>query len=298
MHKLRITILLILITLPILGQNGKIVSKRLITIENTTFWGNISENDSLKKGYQYLTTLNFSEIEYLSDSLHIKGLIVEPKAAGKYPVIIFNRGGNRTFGALSLGTIITYTSKLAAQGYIILASNYREQDEFGGKEINDVLNLIETTKTIQKADTTRIGMFGWSRGGMMTYLALKNSAIIKTAVVGNAPTNLFSTLQKRPELEKNVFSECIPNYWKKKEEELKNRSVVYWAEKLNKESSLLILYGTKDRHVNFKQAERLAEKLKSINYNFRVKGYKTDHFFSNKKEELNSELIKWFNTNL
>ena len=75
--------------------------------------------------------------------------------------------------------MIMYTSKLAEQGYVIIGSNYREKDEFGGAEINDVLNLTETVKEIKKADSNCIGMFGWSRGGMMTYLALQKSDKIK-----------------------------------------------------------------------------------------------------------------------
>ena len=40
---------------------------------------------------------------------------------------------------------------------------------------NGLLSTISVLKEINKADTSRIGMFGWSRGGMMTYLALQKS---------------------------------------------------------------------------------------------------------------------------
>ncbi len=89
--------------------------------------------------------------------------------------------------------------------------NYRENDEFGGAEINEVLNLTETIKEIEKADSNCIGMFGWSRGGMMTYLALSKSDKIKTAIIGNGVSDLFETAKSRPRMETNVFAECIPN---------------------------------------------------------------------------------------
>jgi len=99
-------------------------------------------------------------------------------------------------------------------------------------------------------------------------------------------------------MEINVFAECIPNYWKNKQVELKKRSVVYWTDKLNKESSLLILCGTKDKRVNPEQAEKIAKKLTEIKYDFEFKKVETDHFFSDKKAELNELVINWFDTEL
>ena len=280
------------------SQDGKLISKQLIDVSQTPIWDVISENNKLKTEYQHIHTLDFFTIKYISDGLTIKGFLIEPKKEGVYPVIIFNRGGNRDFGRLTVVTMIMYTSKLAEQGYVVVGSNYREIDEFGGKEINDVLALTETVKEIHKADPNKIGMFGWSRGGMMTYLALKESKKIKTAVIGNGASNLFDTLKFRPEMETNVFAECIPNYWDNKEIELKNRSAIYWADELNKESSLLILTGTNDKRVNPKQAYDMADLLNEIDYNYELQKHETDHFFSDKKEVLNQILIDWFKKKL
>ena len=292
-----ILFLFFLISNSFFSQNGKILSKQLIELSQTSIWENISENNQLQSEYKYLNDLNFYEITYQSDELSIKGMIVEPKKDGKYPVVIFNRGGNRNFAPLNIGTLMMYTSQLANQGYLIISSNYREKDEFGDEEINDVLNLTETIKELDKADSTKIGMFGWSRGGMMTYLSLQKSDKIKTAIIGNGPSNLFESLEERPEMEK-VFYECIPNYSQNKKEELQKRSAIYWTEKLNKKSSLLILSGTKDDRVNPQQAEKIVEKLKIINYNFEFKKFETDHYFSDKKQELNELVINWFNQKL
>lgn len=237
-------------------------------------------------------------ITYQSDNLKVEGIVVEPKKEGKYPVVIFNRGGNRNFFQLSVGTLIMYTSKLAEQGYVIIGSNYREKDEFGGVEINDVLNLTETVKEIEKADSSCIGMFGWSRGGMMTYLALQKSDKIKTAIVGNSPTDLHGLIFDRPLMESKVIAECVPNYQKNKESELNKRSVIHWTDKLHKNSSLLILCGTNDKRVNPKQADKVAEKLKEIKYDFELKKFETDHYFTELKKELNALVIDWFNKRL
>lgn len=296
--KIAIFFLLSLLFNSIYAQNGKILSKKTVDIKQESFWNGISENDTIKPKYEYLYNLNFFEFTYQSDTIEVKGFMIEPKADGKYPVVIFNRGGNRDFSSLSIGTLINYTSKLASQGYIIIGSNYREQDEFGGKDIDDVLNLIETTRELSKANFEKIGMFGWSRGGMMTYLALKKTEKIKTVIVGNGPTNLFDVIAERPDMETKVFAECIPNYWKNKEAEIMNRSVLFWSDELNKNSSLLILAGTNDKYVNPNQAEKIAEKLNEINYDFELLKVETDHFFSDKKSELDSIIIDWFNKKL
>jgi len=92
-------------------------------------------------------------------------------------------------------------------GYVIVASQYRGngggegKEEFGGKDVNDVLNLIPLLSNMPQADTARIGMFGWSRGSMMTYLALTKTTTIKAAVVGSGLTDLITSLKERPEPE-------------------------------------------------------------------------------------------------
>lgn len=280
------------------AQNGKLLSKKLVDISKTPIWNRISQDNELHSDFEHLKKLDFYFITYESDSQKVRGLLVEPKKEGKYPVVIFNRGGNRDFGKLTVATLIMYTSKLAEQGYVIIGSNYREKDEFGGAEINDVLNLTETVKEIEKADSNCIGMFGWSRGGMMTYLALQKSDKIKTAIVGNGASDLFDTAKFRPKMETNVFAECIPVYWNNKESELKKRSAIYWADELDKNSSLLILCGTNDKRVNPEQADKIANKLKEIKYDFELRKFETDHFFTEKKTELNELVIEWFDKRL
>lgn len=280
------------------SQNGKILSKNLIDISKTPIWSQISTNDSLSNEFKHLEDLNFYFITYQSDLTKVFGITVEPKKDGNYPVVIYNRGGNRDYGRLTVGTLLLYTSKLAAEGYIIIGSNLRKDDEFGGNEINDVLYLTETIKEIKNCDTTRIGMYGWSRGGITTYQVLQKSNKIKTAIIGNGVSDLFSTIKERPYMELNPISECIPNYWKNKDVELKKRSAIYWPNELNKSTSLLILAGTKDEHVSYKQAEKMAEELEKIKFDYKFMLFETDHFFTEKSAILDKVVIDWFNKNL
>lgn len=280
------------------AQNGKILSKRLVELSDTPIWSSISSKNQLNDEFAHLNRLNFYLISYQSDAHVVRGIVVEPKQDGKYPVIIFNRGGNRDFARLTVATMIMYVSRLADAGFVIVGSNYRDQDEFGGADINDVLYLTETVKDLEKADPENIGMFGWSRGGMMTYLALQKSDQIRTAIIGNGPTDLFGLIADRPEMETDVIAECVPNYWENKDAELKKRSSIYWTEELDKNASLLILCGTRDESVNPNQADRIAEKLEAINYNFTLQKYDTDHQFSTMKKELDALVLDWFVSHL
>ncbi len=283
------------------GQNGKLLTKDLIELSPQTIGKELFRfaGDSLLAEFHYLYDLQLYEITYLSDGLIVQGTLIEPKRSGKFPAIIFNRGGNRSYATISVKRLVaTSLAELASQGYVVIASNYRDNDEYGGSDVNDVLYLIKTLQEVEKADIDRIGMFGWSRGGLMTYLALAKTDRIKTAVIGSTPSNLFKVVEARPMLEEKVLSVYIPNYQNNREAELRKRSVIFWAEKLNKETSILLLSATQDRRVSPSQADDIAEKLDSLNYDFELRKFETGHSFRSKQKELNALLKIWFDEKL
>ena len=213
------------------GESLLISQKLISNLSETPIYSELTEkvNGQLerKEKYKYLDSINIYSISYISDGLKINGFLVKPKKKGNYPCIIYNRGGNRDFGELKVAHGAITLGQIAKEGYVVVASQYRGnggsdgQEEFGGKDVNDVTILTEVLKEIEGANTEKIGMYGWSRGGMMTYIALTKSKNIKAAVVGGAVSDNFSSIKDRPEMETNVYAELIPNYWETKEEELK-----------------------------------------------------------------------------
>ena len=250
------------------------------------------------------------EIKYESDGLTISGFLFVPITAKAeprpFPCVIYNRGGNNLqfkreldFGALKItDRTCPELASLASKGYIVVASQYRgfgpddewgaAMEQFGGKDVNDVTSLVPLLKKLQKGshpeaiklpsgisekvDADKIAMYGWSRGGMMTYLALRKLAAqsdtipITTAVIGAGPTNLFSSELERPNLRVDVHQPLIPNYATNRVAELKKRSVVYWADELPKSVSLLLLHGTTDDRVNISQSRELANRLHHLGH--------------------------------
>ncbi len=263
--RLKITLLLILFkSLFIYAQNGKIIQKEKLILSESVLT-KIHNADSTM--ITALKKVEFFRITYLSDSLKIKGFIAKPIQKGNFPCIISNRGRTGNFGKWNETGIGFFLGKLASWGYVVVASQYRGNDgsegkeEAGGKDINDVLHLVPALKEIDNADTSRIGIEGASRGGMMTYLALKQTCKFKAAVVLAGAANSFKQLINRPEFEKHVYAKYIPNYSNNKEDELKARSAVFWADSMCKTTPLLIMHGSADWRVRASESLELVTKL-------------------------------------
>jgi len=86
------------------------------------------------------------------------------------------------------------------------------KEEFGGRDANDILNCIPMLSNIGKADTGRIGMYGWSRGGMMTYRVLTKTKQIRAAVIGSGLADAILNTKQRPDID-SVFAHLAPGYW-------------------------------------------------------------------------------------
>ncbi len=247
------------------AQDGTITEKKLMTIADS-IWARLSKRDAVFS-QKIKDGVNFYRITYLSDGLKVTGYIAEPKAAGKYPCIISNRGGNRDFGQWNPLSIVYFLGQMASWNYLVIASQYRGNDggegieEFGGKEVDDVLNLIPVLEKLPDADTSRIGIQGASRGGMMSYLSLKRSCRFKAAVVIAGMADAFVNIRARPEMEKNVFAELIPGYASNKDSALKERSAVFWAGQLCKTTPILLIQGSADWRVQPEESFELVLKL-------------------------------------
>ena len=288
------------------AQESIILEKNKIEWKDYSSIFEDSENREFVNGFQFLENIDIYEITYLSDGLNIQSFAAIPKKEGKYPVIIFNRGGNRDFGALQLFKgeykypVAYKFSKLAKEGYVVIGCNYRGsgesegEEEFGGSDVNDVLNLLNVIKEIPEADESRIGMFGWSRGGMMTYIALTKTNQIKAAAVGGAPSDL--TIIDRPEMEVGVYAELIPDYLENKDRELKKRSAYYFANNLPKEVPILMLHGNADWRVKSSNSLKLAMEFDKLKLPYRLKVYEGgDHGLTDYRADVHREVINWFN---
>jgi len=261
------------------------------------------------------------EITYSSDGLPVRGLLMKPKAPGtrKWPAIIFNRGGNGDLGRITDNGQpcggMTNTSCLdvadlyflAKAGFVIIASDYRYQgatvkrDEWGGVEVDDVLNLVPALKSLDYVDPERLYMLGLSRGGTETYLALKRGIPVKAAAVIGGVTDVKAWVDSRPEM--NIvngnafidgFAHIWPDYEHRAEEQYRARSAVYWADQIN--VPVLILHSRTDRMVPVTQALRMSEALQEKGKVYSLHIYERDgHPLPRNREDRNRLIVDWFN---
>lgn len=284
------------------GQEEKIITETIVSdFSSYPFYENITTISNgelqLKEGYTYIDSIAVSEVTYVSDKLKIKGFIVRPKKKGKYPVIIYNRGGSYEFGALNMGIVSIWLGKIAKEGYVVLASQYRGnsgsegEEEFGGDDVNDVLNLIPLSKELSYADSDRIGMYGWSRGGMMTYLSLIRTDKIKTAVIGGAVSDFRLNEKNRP-----GFTDYIPDFERNPDKEYDKRSPILWADKFSKKVPLLLLHGNSDWRVKSEHSLRMALEFDKHRIPYRLIIYEgADHGISEYRTEVDDQILDWFN---
>lgn len=190
--------------------------------------------------------------------------------------------------------------RLAARGYVAIASQYRGVaggeglEEFGGAEIADVLNLVLFLENVPEADPSRIGIYGWSRGGLMTYLAIARSDRFKAAIVGAGMTDSFDGIERRPEMAVHVYSELVPDWDTNRDAALEARSPILWAEKLHKETPLLLLHGSSDWRVDPTQALRMADALYEAKHPFRLVFFEGgDHGLSEYRENVDRLVAEW-----
>jgi dipeptidyl aminopeptidase/acylaminoacyl peptidase len=217
----------------------------------------------------FITSTRNSEyyrLLYWSDGLKIAGFLGRPKASGPHPAVIYNRGGNQDLGALRPMHMV----ELVEAGFVTVGSQYRGgpgsegQEEFGGADLHDVLNLIPLLKQMPEVDPERIGMVGFSRGGLMTYLALKHQTMvgsndIKVAAVIGGMTDLFLTGAARPPMISEVFVPLIGVHPDQDREPYEERSATYWPELIN--TPILIQHGQLDWRVPIVQVNRLVAGL-------------------------------------
>jgi dipeptidyl aminopeptidase/acylaminoacyl peptidase len=248
---------------------------------------------------EILQDVAVSSVTYASDGLKIKGYLAIPKKGDRLPAVIYNRGGNRAFGSMTDEQAVTQLGRIASWGYAVAASQYRGssggegKEEFGGADVDDVLNLIPVLESLPKVDSGRIGMFGWSRGGMMTYLVLARTDRIAAAVVGSGVADLADLLAHRPEME-DVFVALIPNYAENKAEALAARSALRWPEKLSRKTPILLLAGTADWRVPPKQALDMGAALLEAKHPFRLVIFEGgDHGLSEHREEVDRLVKDW-----
>ena len=210
------------------------------------------------------------KIVYESDGLKVNGYIARPKTEGIYPLILWNRGGYKDDGGITDLTAHLILSSTARWGYIVAATQYRGnmgsegKEDWGGKDLDDALNLLELAMQLPYVDSSRIAIEGASRGGMTTYRALAQVHDFKCAIVHAGVTDLFEMENYRDDFKQLIYKITADMMPDEKRNWMSSRSAVDIAGKFSKDTPILLMHGSMDRIVPITQTESLVKELKAL----------------------------------
>jgi len=144
------------------------------------------------------------------DGTEIHGLVVTPPAyvpGRKYPTILWIHGGPNgpDQHSLPLDGYQFEPQMFAAKGFVVLRVNYRGGSgrglqfakaitaDWGHKEVEDLLAGVDYLVARGIADKERLGVGGWSYGGILTDYTIASDRRFKVAISGAGSGNQLST---------------------------------------------------------------------------------------------------------
>ncbi len=202
--------------------------------------------------------------------------------ARKQPLIVLVHGGVHSDFSSGSAHIVR---ELLEQGYAIIAPDYRgstgygqgfyRQIDYGGRENDDVLLgrnwMLETYDFL---DPKRVGIMGWSHGGMIALMNIfEHPEAYAAAYAGVPVSDLVARTGYKSEGYRSLFSAPY-HIGKTAEDDVKEylrRSPVSHVQKLA--TPLLIHTNTTDEDVNVLEVERLIAALKAAGKKFDYKIY-------------------------
>ena len=157
---------------------------------------------------EWLGSVKLGAMEEISfdskDGTRINGFIVKPpdyRPGRRYPTILWIHGGpvSQYANAFSMSWQI-----FAANGYVVLGANPRGSSgrgekfataiyaDWGNKDTEDVLAAVDYAVKQGIADPDRLGVGGWSYGGILTNFVISKDTRFKSATSGASISNVLA----------------------------------------------------------------------------------------------------------
>ena len=236
-------------------------------------------------------------LTYIVNEQKIHGVLIVPKKslhqATKIPVIIYNRGGTRNLGSLVFGHVAYELFPIAQQGFAIIASNYRDDEQYGADNIDEVTALFNIIEGIPALKSDKVGVYGTSRGGLTSWqLAKQLPDRIAAIATVNGVTDSQLWASNRAGIQNNIS--LIDGYKDNPDEVFNRLSPVNWVDKIST-APILLMHSRDDEQVNVEHSTRFAEQLIHNNRFFSMRIFADGgHDLTGRKDEARDELIQWF----
>jgi dipeptidyl aminopeptidase/acylaminoacyl peptidase len=188
--------------------------------------------------------------------------------AGKRPAVIFTHGAGYLHNAHGGWSLyfreFMFHNLLAEQGYVVLDPDYRASRgygrdwrtaiyrQMGTPEVQDLKDAVAWLGETQQVDTGRVGTYGGSYGGFLTFMALFTEPELFQAGASLRPVTDWAHYN-------HGYTSNILNTPERDPIAYKRSSPIEYAEGLNK--PLLIAHGMVDSNVVFQDTVRLVQRL-------------------------------------
>ncbi len=208
------------------------------------------------------------------DGTEVEGLLTRPSGyeAGKKVPLLLNPHGGPT-GA-SLDNFYGTAQVLAANGFAVLQPNFRgstgkglafaqaNKNTWGKGDYEDCMTGVDALISSGVADPDRLGAFGWSYGGYMTFWILTQTDRFKAVSPGAGLSNIYS-MYSQNDIQRYLrwfYSDKSP--WDAQE--------LYWDRSpmkyvRNVKTPTMIMHGQVDTRVPIAQAQEFYMALKEMN---------------------------------
>lgn len=226
---------------------------------------------------KFLDSLTLAKVEKFTsgskDGTQVSGLLYYPPnmAQKNLPLIFYIHGGPTAQDELSFDLT---RQMLAAHGYAVAAVNYRGSlgrgvdfsrtisGDWGNKEVADILGAADYLVGKGIADPNRLGISGWSYGGILTDYTIASDTRFKAASSGAgvaAPLSLFGVDQYI-----NQYVNEIGLPWKDNniEKYLKLSYPFLHADRIKTPTQFMV--GEKDFNVPAVGSEQMYQALRSL----------------------------------
>jgi dipeptidyl aminopeptidase/acylaminoacyl peptidase len=228
------------------------------------------QNDSWMSQILLGTTEEFTSTS--KDGTEVHGLLVKPptfQAGQKYPTVLRIHGGPNGQDDHSF----SFERQLfAANGYLVIAVNYRGSNgrgsayqkaifaDWGNKEVVDLLGAMDYVQKTGIADPDRLGIGGWSYGGILTDYTIATDGRFKAATSG-AGSALQLSMYGVDEYITQYENEIGPP-WKSQDLWIKISYPFFHADRIR--TPTLFLGGDRDFNVPLVGGEQMYQALRSL----------------------------------
>ena len=297
------------------GAGGKVavlastplVPDEVFALDGTTLRPLSHQND------EWLARSRLAEVEPITfksrDGTAINGFTLKPPdfVPGKrYPTILRIHGGPVSQYQYEFDFQL---QTLAGHGYLVVVANPRGSSgrgerfataifaDWGNKDAQDVLAAIDYAVAQGLADPARLGVGGWSYGGILTNYVIAQDRRFKAAVSGASISNVLAGYGTDQYVREYEVELGVP--WKAADTWIKLSFPFLHADRIT--TPTLFLCGDKDFNVPLLNSEQMYQALRSLGVETQLVIYPGQHHGINKPSYRRDRLeryLAWYDKHL